>query len=765
VNLPPQFMNYIMVWNAATSKYDKFPCLPDGTVADAHNPAHWITHDHALSLSNFDLNNPRIPFGVAFVLTENDPYFLLDLDKCLQADGTWTPEAAAIYTSFTGAMGEVSVSGNGLHVVGKCNPAMLQDRKNKWNGWLEFYTQKRFIAFGTQGFNPINDTVERDIDWTQHILQFVPQRDVLGEMPDGVDPAYTGPEDDAELIQKMLSSAGGMGAAFGQKATVAQLWNADPVLCQIYPSYDGVETAFDHSSADAALFSHLAFWTGKDMPRMERLFRQSKLMRPKFEKREDYRLATIQGAARMCNKVYDFKKPDPIEKATEQPSPEVYLTIQEQIEKFKGCVYIREIHKILIPDGSLLEHKQFKSSFGGHEFQMAPDGKKPTTNAFEAFTENRAWRFPKVNKSGFHPQKQFGTMIDNETINTFKPSPGEIKEGDITPFVNFMCKLLPVARDRDILLAYMAAVIQYPGTKFQWAPVLQGAEGNGKTFLANCVAHVVGSQHTHRPNSKQLAEKFNSYIENNLFIIVEEIDMQGKREMLDVLKPLVTNEEIEVRAMQQEKRMVRNWTNWIFCTNFQDAVMKSKNDRRYAMFFTAQQSYADIIRDGMNGKFFPELYGWAKNGGYAAVGYYLMNYVIPNELNPATACHRAPVTSTTEIAISKSAGVVEREIEEATEDGTIGFRGGFISSYSLEKLLHDKNLRRISINKRYEILEELGYVRCPVLTNGRFPYPLIQEGNKRPVIYVKIGVALTDDPAAQYCGAQGYMSSVGLPNV
>ena len=47
-------------------------------------------------------------------------------------------------------------------------------------------------------------------------------------------------------------------------------------LSQKYPAFDGAG-GFDHSSADAALMSHLAFWTGKDMPRMDRLFRRSAL--------------------------------------------------------------------------------------------------------------------------------------------------------------------------------------------------------------------------------------------------------------------------------------------------------------------------------------------------------------------------------------------------------------------------------------------------------------------------------------------------------
>jgi primase-polymerase (primpol)-like protein len=48
------------------------------------------------------------------------------------------------------------------------------------------------------------------------------------------------------------------------------------------------------SEADWALLERLAFWTGGDAERMERLFEQSRLARDKWEKRPDYRDRTIE---------------------------------------------------------------------------------------------------------------------------------------------------------------------------------------------------------------------------------------------------------------------------------------------------------------------------------------------------------------------------------------------------------------------------------------------------------------------------------------
>ncbi len=729
--LPDQFLNW------RTSNGRKLPCWSDGNIVNAHNPIHpdtgetlgWMTYEQA---SNCD-------YGVAFVITEDDPWFFLDMDKCYDVtSGQWTSEASAIFQSFTGAWGEVSQSGKGLHVIGKCDKSMLADRRNKWDGWLEFYTKKRFIAFGSSGWSRVGG-VESDVDWTNHILRVVPQREFLGDLPEGVDPAYTGPGDDDKLIEMMMRSSSA-GSAFGDGVTFADLWNADkPKLSVKYPDYDGVAGNFDHSSADMALMSHLAFWTGKDMPRMDRLFRRSGLMREKYDKRDDYRTDTVQKAARLSRKVYDRPTRELLlpKSAEGAANREVFLSVPEMMEHFKGCVYVRNSHRIFVPDGALLRTGQFDATYGGHLFTMMPDGTKPTTEAFKAFTQTACYDFPKAHETCFTPNRPAGEIVNNK-VNTYVKPDIIMKQGDITPFLEFMAKLLPDENDREILICYMAAAVQNPGYKFQWAPVLQGAEGNGKTLAANCVAYAVGWKYSYTPRSSQLGNRFNSWVENKIFIVVEEFHMNNRRQLLDELKPLITNRNIEAEGKGVDGEMIDNISNWFFCTNYKDAVIKTKNDRRYSIFFTAQQSYEDIVRDGMGGRYFPELYNWLNGEGYAFVAQYLHNYHIPDDRNPAVHCHRAPKTSSTELALTTSLGMLEQEIMEAASSGMRGFCGGWVSSHELDGLMKTKNIRIIK-SKIGSILTEMGYVKW-----GRAPKPIIRENNLRPSLWYKGDISTVD---------------------
>ncbi len=731
--LPPQFLNYFLTPKADGSGFEKIPCNAEGVAIDAHNPVNWRTHAQAVAAGR----------PVAFSLTDACGWFFLDLDKCDDGAGGWKPEAAALFTGFSGAYGEVSSSGRGLHIMGRCDPARLADRRRKWDGWLECYTGGRFVAFGSGGWQPIGG-VATGADMTDRLLAVVPQKIQLGDLPDGVDPTYTGPADDAALLALAMKS-GGAGAMFAMKASFKDLWEAKPeVLSRFYAGSAVGE--FDHSAADSALLSHLAFWTGKDLPRMDRLFRQSGLMRDKYATRADYRQDSIGNAARLCRKVYDQPPPSVPAVASGERPHEVYLTIVEMLDHFKGCVYVGDIHRIMTPGGKMLKSEQFNASYGGHMFQMQPDGTKPTAKAFEAFTENRAHIFPKVGSTTFDPRVPGGTII-GDAVNIYYPADVDMKPGDVSPYTNLLAKLLPDPHDRAILINYMAAVVQYPGVKFQWAPVLQGCEGNGKTLVFSAVAYAVGQQYTHSPKANKLGAQFNAYLEAKLFILVEEVHMRGRADILDALKTLITNIDLEVEGKGNDQRMIKFYGNWGFCTNYRDAIMKSRGDRRYSIFFTAQQDVDHLARDGMTGDYFPALYAWLRTGGgYAAVAHWLKHFPIDPALNPAGSCHRAPKTSSTAAAIAAATGSIEREVLEACEDGTKGFRGGWVSAWALDQLLREKHIK-IGRARVEEMMAELGFKVW-----GRAPRPMMQEEGKQPMIYCRTAGGTFED----YLRAQSY---------
>jgi hypothetical protein len=171
------------------------------------------------------------------------------------------------------------------------------------------------------------------------------------------------------------------------------------------------------------------------------------------------------------------------------------------------------------------------------------------------------------------------------------------------------------------------------------------------------------------------------------------------------------------------------------------------DSRRYAIFYTAQQTADDVIRDGMGGEYFPDLYDWlygrkayaslGPNYGFAVVNEYLQTFEPVAQYNPAGLCMRAPETSSTAAALVASRGRAEQEIVEAVESGRPGFANGWISSKAVDELL-DRVRANVPRTKRREMLQRLGYDYHPHLPDGRVNN-VVQPDNAKPRLFIRMG--------------------------
>ncbi len=126
--------------------------------SNPHNKTLWMTKE--VCQATID-THPDLLLQPGMVLSDLDPYFLLDLDDC--HDGAnWTPGVNSILEQFPGAAVEVSFNGKGLHVMGQCQPAMLGERRNKFDLMgvqCEVYHTGRFVACG-HGFTSGNANLD-----------------------------------------------------------------------------------------------------------------------------------------------------------------------------------------------------------------------------------------------------------------------------------------------------------------------------------------------------------------------------------------------------------------------------------------------------------------------------------------------------------------------------------------------------------------------------------------------------------------------------
>jgi len=675
-------------------------------------------------------------WGIGFVFTENDPLFFLDIDNAAITGGQWSPLAHELVAQFKGAYVEVSTGGRGFHIIGAYSGELpVHTNKNSAHG-LELYTDKRYVALTAAG--AVGDSAT---DCTPALLEIIEKffkKSPARPLP----PGAAGEElADDEIIKKALSAKN----PFKTQNNFRALWERDEAALAVkYPAGDEARE-YDYSSADAALAQHLAFWTNKNPGQIERIMRQSALVREKWA-RADYLARTIAHAIERQEETYKtLTAPIPEAAADAQLRAGMqFLSPAQQVGHFKGCVYIQDIHRAFIPAGDLLKPEQFKAVYGGYIFALDSMNAKTTTNAWQAFTESQAIRHPRAQTQCFRPKTPAGAVIaenGRQLVNTYVPILTPRTAGNPAPFLAHLRTILPDERDRGILLAYMSACVQHIGVKFQWAPLIQGVEGNGKTLFTRCVAAAIGRKYVHFPKSSDLDNKFNAWLLNKLFVGVEDIYIPEDRgAIIETLKPMITGGDgIEIQAKGVDQITSDICANFIINSNHRDALRKTRNDRRFCVFYCAQQEAGDLIRDGLGGDYFPRLYEWLRGDGYAIVHNFLAEYKIPHEFNPANGCHRAPDTSTTQAAIDLTLGMVEQEILEAIGEGRPGFRGGWVSSIALGELIKATR-RQIASNRRREIMWSLGYDWHAGLPEGRVSSIVMPDGGK-PKLFIKVGHA------------------------
>lgn len=761
---------------------DKCPVGTDGTNIDGQDSANWMIPAEAEAWAQILGES----YGVGIVLYEGCGLGCVDVDGALQEDGTWSPVALGLCARFSGAYMEVSMSGRGLHLIFRCDDPPTHSTKNV-QLHIEFYTAARYIAL-----TGINATGSVSFDGTALVpalvQDFFPPKtahDVAG-WTDEPHPDWNGPEDDEALLALMLRSSSAR-AKFGKGVTFSDLWNNNvDKLREAWPSSTGKD--YDGSSADQSLANMLAFWTGNDCERMLTLMRISALARPKYD-RPDYLPNTILQACGWQKEFYTSNRLVPAAPPVGAPAPRLadatpspaggmvppppdgpplapepvegetgrgkLVLAQDQARLFEGCTYVEDLHQVLLPPplSFTLDKPQFDIRYGGRDFQLEANTQKTTDSAWDVFTKSKIEDFRKVRGMYFAPQEEPNAIIYREgvaLVNSWVPIDIPRVTGDASKFTNHIKTLFPVDNDADIIIYYLAAMLQHMGTKAAWCLFLQGVEGNGKSLISDIMEKIIGERYTHRAKASELDSRFNGPFYGKIFIPVEDVQISEKKSSVwETLKPMIDRPRLEIESKGVNKVTREVCFNLILNSNHKDGIRKTQNDRRIAPFFAAQQFEADLARDGLTPAYFVDMWAWLNADGIAIIADYLLRLEIPDEYNFAKSCRRAPRTSSTDAAKAESMGSIEQDILDAVDNGQDGFAGGWVSSIAVDNLIAASAARGLSRNKRRGIMNSLGYAWHPGLPDGRLTGGITGSPGIRPRLYIKpdhSSRGITDQP-------------------
>jgi Family of unknown function (DUF5906) len=447
----------------------------------------------------------------------------------------------------------------------------------------------------------------------------------------------------------------------------------------------------------------------------------------------------------------------------EQPVERGVVLTSNLAPLFSGFVYVQDVHQMATPDGTMLSQSQFDTDkrFAGRLYPLTVDGSKNTDSAWEAFTQSQIAVFPQVRGTRFDPRQAEGAIVTVDKIdyvNIWRDPHVRSVPGDASRFAKHVKTLLPNGDDALILLCYMAACVQYRGVKAKWAPFIQGLPGNGKSLLGEKVMkHALGHNYVIKARSKSLDSQFNASFYGSLLVLVDDVKVKG--DVFEALKPMVTDETMQIEAKGVNAVTREVCFNFIFTANPKDGLKKTADDRRICPLFCAQQEPGDLARDGLTQEYFKGLFDWLDHeDGLAIVTHYLQHFEIDTRYNFAAGCVRAPHTTSTEEAVQVGHGAARQRVQELIDaEDTDGLKGGWVNWTTFKRLLDaDTEGRHMPPGARRDLLTQMGYVRHPGLnpgTNSEGQVANKLPDGSKPYLWIKRGHAdarYTGNRVAQY---------------
>ena len=255
----------------------KIPINPrTGGGAMSNNPDTWTDFDTAVKASEQFT-------GIGFMFG-NSPFFGVDIDGIEPDIREFLDGGNGIVSEFIHALrsyAELSPSGKGIHII--CRGELPQGARRRGN--VEMYDSGRFFT-------------------------------VTGNSIGG----YAAVEDCTEAIKPLHEKY--LGGARSEPAQ--RIVQTTPLPCSVSEVLEAASRAKNgsrfqalyagncseyasQSEADMAFCNMLAFWTGRNAALMDEIFRNSGLMRDKWDRRQSgstYGALTIQKACEQCENVY-----------------------------------------------------------------------------------------------------------------------------------------------------------------------------------------------------------------------------------------------------------------------------------------------------------------------------------------------------------------------------------------------------------------------------------------------------------------------------
>ena len=388
------------------------------------------------------------------------------------------------------------------------------------------------------------------------------------------------------------------------------------------------------------------------------------------------------------------------------------------------------------------ELKQWVFLSGDNDFYHMPSGRVMSVAAFNLAMSPKTGPVQIQTKDGvtekkFPPAK---TLIDylNGTVahsTMYRPDLGDqqsVRDSNGIPFINsYMVKSVPKADPHwhgktawklceahilnilgpigSLLIEWMAHNVQKPGVKILWSPIIVGVQGDGKTTLARMLSAAMGQANVSPVSPESMFSDFNGWAEGACVKVLEEIRVLGnsRYDAMNKLKPLITNETVDVVRKGKDGKTVRNVTNYMALTNHMDALALDEGDRRWGVFKTRFEDRAAMLAE-FDDAYWAALYGGINDEAEAIRGWLLS---IPLDgfnrvAGPEIGEHKKAMIQSTRTPD-------QIDVEEAIDLGWLGVTENLLATDCLNQAIMSATAQRLNTSRMSRALDSAGWVSMP----------------------------------------------------
>lgn len=267
------------------------------------------------------------------------------------------------------------------------------------------------------------------------------------------------------------------------------------------------------------------------------------------------------------------------------------------------------------------------------------------------------------------------------------------------------------AVNAEILTTWIACQVQNQGELIRWAPLIQGVQGCGKSFIGRLIRVLIGDENVGTVSPTQVSSTFNGFATDVSVNILEEISIKGhnRYDAINALKPLITEDIIQINEKGINAYKARNTTNYILFTNDKSAIPIDDTERRYWVIFAPFRDIEELeSKVGMGeDDYFERLWGAISYSNRGQLRKAFEDYTVANEFKSMS---RAPMTDSMRSMVATEESAIDGldEVRELIETGGRYYCKEVVCSADIFS-----ELPLIKNWQRNNILTKLGYEQMP----------------------------------------------------